>query len=283
MTPRGIIYIGFNDSREAKAAWEKVEKLHPEWRLHPMTAKEFAPKLGEHSPDRVSDFEGLITATVFFDARNPEMDGRSISYGFKNILEPFGDVKAFKTITTGQENVIEFMVEFFDTRAATNVVCTLDGSDINVSAHSTIVCLFTLTSPVKNCHLEIKHYHPDVVQRPEYDMPYGAHTPARTPISSRHGGYLHDSPYVQLSPTGRSMVPIDDPACAIDWARHSPGFPYTPSRAHFGGRNERAGNGNQNYVDIDRIRMGLDVRTTIMLRNIPNKINQVCCYSLLLP
>ena len=32
--------------------------------------------------------------------------------------------------------------------------------------------------------------------------------------------------------------------------------------------------GHHNVVDIERIRLGLDVRTTIMLRNIPNKIDQ---------
>ena len=32
--------------------------------------------------------------------------------------------------------------------------------------------------------------------------------------------------------------------------------------------------GHHNIVDIERIRQGLDVRTTIMLRNIPNKIDQ---------
>ena len=32
--------------------------------------------------------------------------------------------------------------------------------------------------------------------------------------------------------------------------------------------------GHHNIVDVERIRLGLDVRTTIMLRNIPNKIDQ---------
>ncbi|PHH72187.1 hypothetical protein CDD80_4716 [Ophiocordyceps camponoti-rufipedis] len=32
--------------------------------------------------------------------------------------------------------------------------------------------------------------------------------------------------------------------------------------------------GHHNHVDINRIRDGIDVRTTIMLRNIPNKVDQ---------
>ncbi|KAL8694505.1 MAG: hypothetical protein Q9218_000835 [Villophora microphyllina] len=43
-----------------------------------------------------------------------------------------------------------------------------------------------------------------------------------------------------------------------------------------GGRNvQDYSGGHHNVVDIDRIRKGADVRTTIMLRNIPNKIDQV--------
>ncbi|MCJ1396506.1 hypothetical protein MMC18_009397 [Xylographa bjoerkii] len=38
--------------------------------------------------------------------------------------------------------------------------------------------------------------------------------------------------------------------------------------------NHEYASGHHNVVDIERIRQGLDVRTTIMLRNIPNKIDQ---------
>jgi hypothetical protein len=60
-----------------------------------------------------------------------------------------------------------------------------------------------------------------------------------------------------------------------------PGFPLTPISPNrrpamrMGGRQEPDFNsGHHNVVDVDRIRHGLDVRTTIMLRNIPNKIDQ---------
>ncbi|MCJ1472839.1 hypothetical protein MMC13_001488 [Lambiella insularis] len=39
-------------------------------------------------------------------------------------------------------------------------------------------------------------------------------------------------------------------------------------------QNNEYGSGHHNVVDIERIRQGLDVRTTIMLRNIPNKVDQ---------
>ncbi|KAI9826798.1 MAG: hypothetical protein M1832_005736 [Thelocarpon impressellum] len=60
-----------------------------------------------------------------------------------------------------------------------------------------------------------------------------------------------------------------------------PGFHngrYSPSRRstmRVGGRHDHDyTSGHHNVVDVERIRRGLDVRTTIMLRNIPNKIDQ---------
>ncbi|KAI9718973.1 MAG: hypothetical protein M1812_003858 [Candelaria pacifica] len=51
--------------------------------------------------------------------------------------------------------------------------------------------------------------------------------------------------------------------------------PYSPRRRvgpRIGGRDHVTG--HHNVVDVERIRRGLDVRTTIMLRNIPNKVDQ---------
>ncbi|KAL1960010.1 hypothetical protein VTO42DRAFT_678 [Malbranchea cinnamomea] len=255
LVARGMIYVGFTDVRDARNAFEKVHKAHPEWRLHPMTAKEFAVKFGLRELDSVSDFEGHVAASVYYDGRTPDLDGRMISYSFKDMLETFGDIKAFKTVPIARDNVIDFLVEFFDTRSAENAVSTLCGSTVN------------------DCFLEVSLYKPDVVERPDYVDAFGADTMGRSPVSGRTSGFVHDSPLVQLSPTGRSMIPIDDPAAAMDWTSGSRnGCLYRPPRPDFS-RYERSSNG-QNHVDIERIRMGLDVRTTIMLRNIPNKIDQ---------
>lgn len=46
-------------------------------------------------------------------------------------------------------------------------------------------------------------------------------------------------------------------------------------RQNMSGEGNANPNPNHNVVDLDKIRRGVDVRTTIMLRNIPNKIDQV--------
>ena len=67
----------------------------------------------------------------------------------------------------------------------------------------------------------------------------------------------------ERQPTGRSYFSLTPHSCQ----RRSP--------IRMGGRADHEYNsGHHNVVDVERIRHGLDVRTTIMLRNIPNKIDQ---------
>lgn len=98
---------------------------------------------------------------------------------------------------------------------------------------------------------------------------------------------------MELSPTGRSTVPPGEHAGLLEWmSRAGEKILASPRRELSRYADLRVS--NQNAVDIERIRLGLDVRTTvrsnngdthesssvltltqIMLRNIPNKIDQV--------
>ncbi|WEW61862.1 hypothetical protein PRK78_007359 [Emydomyces testavorans] len=255
LATHGRIYVAFTDCRDAKAAFDKIQKIYPTWFLQPLTAKEFASKLGNIHVAKTSNYEGHIAASVYFNGHHPGADGRVLSHNFKNILEKFGDIKAFSTIPTEQNHVIDFMVEFFDIRAAENVASTLNGSSVD------------------GCILEIKLYKPDLAENHRFDIERKdiCELTATQP-HGRHGSII-GRPYVELSPTGRSTIPIGDPAGDYTWLRKADdGFSYR-SRHELGRRHETRSN-NQNYVDIEKIRLGLDVRTTIMLRNIPNKIDQ---------
>ena len=93
MSTKGSIYVGFTDIRDAKSAFEKVQRLHPEWRMRSLTAKEYAQKFDFPSVVSISDFEGQIFASVY--CRNSGLDGRVVSHSFKDLVETFGDIKAF--------------------------------------------------------------------------------------------------------------------------------------------------------------------------------------------
>ncbi|SLM35773.1 meiosis protein mei2 [Lasallia pustulata] len=114
-----------------------------------------------------------------------------------------------------------------------------------------------------------------------------------TPSYYAHGYTSHDS---RQASAGGSFN-ADNPGYALQlpsWMAYGPGAigqergtapppqvrsgPYSlqhrgPARM-VGRQNSDYTSGHHNVVDVERIRRGLDVRTTIMLRNIPNKIDQ---------
>ncbi|PGG98555.1 hypothetical protein GX51_06751 [Blastomyces parvus] len=259
----GCIYVGFTDIRDARNASEKVRRLHPEWRIRPLTAREYAQKFDPANADLVSDFEGHVFASVYYDGSNPALDARVVSHSFKDLLETFGDIKAFHGMPTTQGNVDEFLIEFFDTRAADNVVSTLNGTSVD------------------ECVLELKLHKPDMVepQTPRHgpfesrDVFPSSDMSNKRLYSRRSMTQISSSPYHELSPTGRSIIPIDDHVSAMGWMpKPDDSFGFRPR--HELSRHSDPRSNNQNFVDIERIRCGVDVRTTIMLRNIPNKIDQ---------
>ncbi|KAL2383687.1 hypothetical protein RJZ90_002438 [Blastomyces dermatitidis] len=281
LSSAGCIYLGFTDIRDAKNASEKVRRLHPEWRIRSLTAREYAQKFDPANAGLVSDFEGQVFASVFYDSSNPSLDARVVSHSFKDLLETFGDIKAFHGMPNTQGNVDEFLIEFFDTRAADNVVSTLNGTSVD------------------ECVLELKLHRPDMAepQTPRHgsfesrDFFSSSDVSNKRPYSRRSMTHMHSSPYHELSPTGRSIIPIDDHVATMGWMpKADDNFGFRPR--HELSRHSDPRSNNQNFVDIERIRCGVDVRTTvgfvlslafssiadfhyqIMLRNIPNKIDQ---------
>lgn len=133
----GKVYVAFADSREAKRAMEKVHMLQPEWRVFPLTAKEYVQHSEASLVSQTSDFEGQLLVTIYYDSRNPDLDQHTAARSLESLALTFGDIKAFTAIPTGQDNMSEFHVEFFNTRDADNFLTTLNGTSIDVSVYST--------------------------------------------------------------------------------------------------------------------------------------------------
>lgn len=77
------------------------------------------------------------------------------------------------------------------------------------------------------------------------------------------------SSYMELSPTGRSTIPSGERASIMDWISTA-GDKFSSSPHGELNRYTDLRGINQNSVDIDRIRLGLDVRTTVcVLISIP--------------
>ncbi|GIK06527.1 hypothetical protein Aspvir_002177 [Aspergillus viridinutans] len=260
----GKVYVAFADSREAKKAIEKVRLLRPEWRVFPLTAKEYVQHSEPSLLQQTSDYEGHLIVSVYYDSRKPTFNSHTVARSLQTLATTFGDLKAFDLLPRGQDNVSEFHLEFYNTRDADNAMVTLNGTTVD------------------DCILEIALFKPDVTE----DRPFNV-LPSPCPVKdggSRYGISYHRSspsaptrpfrtPYMELSPTGRSTVPSGEHAGLLDWmSRAGEKNLHSPRREI--SRYPDARVISQNAVDIERIRLGLDVRTTIMLRNIPNKIDQ---------
>lgn len=132
----GKVYVAFTDSRETRRATEKVHLLRPEWRVSPLTIKEYVQHTEPSNASQASDYEGQLLVTVYYDGRNPSLNKCTVARSLEALFMTFGDIKEFTNLPTGQENISEFHVEFFNTRDAENVISTLNGSSVDVSRGS---------------------------------------------------------------------------------------------------------------------------------------------------
>ncbi|KAL4782741.1 RNA recognition motif 2-domain-containing protein [Aspergillus varians] len=263
LSSMGKVYVSFTDCREAEKAIEKVRHLQSDWRVFSLTPKEYVQHLDPVLLPQTSDYEGQLLATVYYDSRNPSLNQHTVARSLETLAMTFGDIKTFTSLLSGQENISEFHIEYFNTRDAENVMTTLNGTSVD------------------DCVVEVSFFRPDV-ENEAYPSP-------QSPCSVKGSASCFDAShqkdaswtppqhsrpsYMELSPTGRSTIPPGEHAGLMDWMTRA-GERILPSPRREVTRYSDLRLGNQNAVDVERIRLGLDVRTTIMLRNIPNKIDQ---------
>ncbi|PYI10899.1 meiosis protein MEI2 [Aspergillus sclerotiicarbonarius CBS 121057] len=260
----GKVYVAFTDSREATKAIEKVKILRPEWHVSPIAPKEYVQHVEPSLLSQTSDYEGQLLVTVYYDGRNPNLNQHAVARSLETLAMTFGDIKSFTSLPIGPESICEFHIEYFNTRDAENFMTTLNGTSVD------------------DCILEISLFRPDMEER-KGGLPITSTTPSREEFSphetsfNKNISWASNRPsrpsYMELSPTGRSTVPPGEHASLMDWMSKA-GERILPSPRRELSRYPDLRMGSQNAVDIERIRLGLDVRTTIMLRNIPNKIDQ---------
>ena len=129
----GKVYVSFADIRDAKNAVEKVHILRPEWHIFPLTARELVQHSDPSLLPKTSDFEGQLLVAVYYDSRDHSMNQTIVARSLESLVLTFGDVKSFSRFPTGQANIIEFHLEFFNTRDAENATTSLNGARVDVS------------------------------------------------------------------------------------------------------------------------------------------------------
>lgn len=124
LASQGTIIVGFTDYRDAKIAYANAQQDHPQWRLVRLTPKAFAlnneeaPFAGRVNVARVSDFEGQLVVSVFFNGRDDSIKAQPTFELLKQTLETFGKLKAFHSMPFQQGNIREIRFEYYDTRHA---------------------------------------------------------------------------------------------------------------------------------------------------------------------
>ncbi|KEF61751.1 uncharacterized protein A1O9_03321 [Exophiala aquamarina CBS 119918] len=245
----GAFTVSFGDIRDAKKAFDSVPYLVPGARAIYMSPKTLAADLNQ-DPAVVSDFHGQAIITVRYTSW--VIPAQPIINEMRRLLGQCGDVKALHALDpldpSSHTQFREFRVEFYNTDAVAVAKDLLTGDYDKVSSYLLAPC-HCLT--LQQYSITVTTYTPDV-----YNLV--AHLNGRNPRDLVFSSQT-------LSITGRSTVPVDPDYDRIAAALQR-GALRTDRRINH--------NTNHNAVDLNRITAGVDVRTTIMLRNIPNRVDQ---------
>ncbi|KAK5061355.1 hypothetical protein LTR84_007897 [Exophiala bonariae] len=235
----GAFTISFGDLRDAQRAYAIVSYLHHDAYAHYLSPKTLAADLGQDSVIQ-TDFHAQVMIKVIWGEHH--VMARGVLSEIRRLLSQCGDIKAFHAAPRQRPDEVpkdnrELVVEFYSTNA---VAAAVD----------------VLTGDYGTYRIDASTYTPDVLNL--FHLLDG-----RKPQD-----FAFTTPLTTLSVTGRSTVPVDP-----DYDRIAAALQRGAQRANRDGRRVNH-NANHNVVDINRITAGVDVRTTIMLRNIPNRVDQ---------
>lgn len=237
-----FLYLQFSDIRDAAQAYEEARMGH--WPTTFLKPKELICEVKDitnpNDPSRtVSNFEGQLRALVLFNPQNPSLTTHFVISLVKKVLEKYGEVKAMHTIISGSPNVKEYLVEYYNVDSADAASTALKSEDIAVSSHLQNSSVFLLKLPQHDIGIKLEPYREDA---------------ADPDVGRLRRGHVE-----QPSVTGRSTVPLNDPNSYTIGPYY--GLSHAgPAVPQYGGH---APAPNHNQVDIMRIRLGLDVRTTV--------------------
>ncbi|KAL9623254.1 MAG: hypothetical protein Q9160_002360 [Pyrenula sp. 1 TL-2023] len=258
---RGFFIVSFYDIRDAFIACERAKKFIPGARVVFLNALGKAwrnPLLDQ--PDAVfgapgiPSFEGQIAVSAScLNVTMQERSPSSLEVFTKNLVAVYG-IKASQCLDVSTEG-ITMRIELFDVRPTYGEIFDLINGK-RVGSFYVTVCRFEtwLHDPDSNGYIAHQAKTPKGLRR-EYQSSGSSQSPF-TQNDASSGVYALERRQTHYQPSNYASQP-------------SPEYSYAPVSRVARGQNFPNGH---NQVNLDRIRAGLDVRTTIMLRNIPNKV-----------
>ncbi|KAL9031920.1 MAG: hypothetical protein Q9196_000116 [Gyalolechia fulgens] len=304
----GTVYISFTDIRDAIEAVTALREVRKDWLVQYLPIPSHGPyyRADRGSSLLASKYEGQLCVKAEFSGPSKYFNLDTVSRLILDLLNNYGDIMAYDALITIRPVLISMASELRS--GCTMSVRHYQGDEPLVVGQEDHL----LHSRFRELDLEATPAAwVTTQQRPPLCPPYPSPSPHLTATLTPdffNAQQERDAPrFMMQEPGSGSLLPYvrsgppfgtqGRPWGAFNAASFGPGAigqerisPLSPfdtlhhhSRAilRSGGRHVREhSGGHHNIVDVERIRYGADVRTTnnndqIMLRNIPNKIDQV--------
>ncbi|KAJ9628477.1 hypothetical protein H2203_002376 [Taxawa tesnikishii (nom. ined.)] len=286
---KGEVFLWFDDLRDAAAAPDlfatALSTVHARFiSCH----RYFGNDTNNKAAQRISKFDGQVWFTAEFLGSLALFDHNEARNQIRKFAQAFGEVRTFALDLSAKGPFLRFRVEYFSLRAATAAVAYSSNGKVNNLGNLAV----TTSDYAPNRYVRYKHPN--------------APGPDPDALEDVDGELVDDLEGMQISATGRTAHANGQPVpgsqlahythARFDTSPHAqsqsafPQFPGNgsghgnPAVPHRNGKIMQIGTHHgspskkpedpQHLVDLGRIVRGGDVRTTIMIRNVPKRVGQ---------
>ncbi|KAL5629391.1 hypothetical protein BROUX41_001998 [Berkeleyomyces rouxiae] len=243
----GYVLALFSNIRDAVQAVHFVHKYQPTWGIDYATKEEISWIGRFHNESQVLVRVRAIPPVV---AHTAQLESFVMSY-----VGEQGHVFAIKYVDGGNDDQFSAVIEFCDTSSVWTLSKGLGALQIQGIE-------FTIAMETPPAGLSL---HPLLRQFP---------LEVSSSIKMAESLLVRKPPVVVESPRYVSDEVVQSHLDRVTRAFKSRGVVKSYHHNHNSATHSRGHRNLSNFVDLDRIHCGQDVRTTIMLRNIPNKVDQ---------
>ncbi|KAK4548448.1 hypothetical protein LTR36_009358 [Oleoguttula mirabilis] len=301
---KNFVYLCcFDDLRDASQSFSNVEMVGVNWPMSYITHTEFASNLASEEQENTSFHEGQVIFVASFEGPTSEFNASGAGETVHELAKNFGEVRAFTEIAAPYPN-LEFRVEYYKISDAKNALNSTIGNLSrtigkwsiagralpNYTAHTNGVNgMAGLQGSMAGMDIHnTPHRHRNAHGGPvEFTSPTG-----RTAWTLDENGNQIRAVPVHVLPK-ISTIPFGVPIIGTPHRDRFNSAPMPQTPAHImNGVHVQARNNSWNGVHYShdasprrspipspqavvrwKIENGQDVRTTVMLRNIPNRMN----------
>ncbi|KAK5121941.1 hypothetical protein LTR85_004513 [Meristemomyces frigidus] len=297
-----VYFVCFDDLRDAEASFGEVEMLGADWPMSYITHTEFASSLDGKEQENTSFHDGQAIFVASFEGSTSEFNASGAGETVHELAKNFGEVRAFTEISAPYPN-LEFRIEYYkvtDAKSALRATTkNLARSINNWSITSKALPNYTVHANGSNNMAALQNGMAGVNVTSTPDKHGNGNELQFSPTNrtawrkNEHGIDVPAFNVGERPPPKLTSIPFGVPITGTPQrdrffsapSPHTPGHiingVFVPPRHH-------SWNGLQYSHDTSprrspipspqavvrwKIENGQDVRTTVMLRNIPNRMN----------